>query len=121
MVGQHRVLGVVHCAHHRDGSDFLAEAGVRGARDEPAGELIEDELLGQTNQVAVGIEALRIQTDARSALVVARETGHGRHVGSGWQAKARLDDLGNRHDGNVGSIKNRHARRKRLIILRVAR
>ena len=56
MIGQHRVLGVIERAHDRKGGDLLAEAGVRGAGNQPARELIEDELLGQPDQVTIGIE-----------------------------------------------------------------
>ena len=120
MIGQHRVLGVVQCANNRQSSDLLAEAGMRGARNQAARELIEDELFSQTNQMAVGIDALRIETDTRSALVVAREPGYGQRAGIGRRVDAWLNGLGNRHVGDGGRTQNRHPSRKRLIILGAA-
>ena len=108
MVRQHGVLGVVQRTHHRDGRDLLAQAGVRGTRDESTRELIENELLGQTNQVAVGVQTLRIQADARPAVVVACEPGNGQRAGSRRRMEIRLNGLGNRHDGLVeGTEANR--------------
>ena len=45
MIGEHRVFGMVHGPHHRHGGQLFADTGVRGSRNQAAGELIENQLL----------------------------------------------------------------------------
>ena len=52
MIRQHHIVGIVERAHDRHLAELLAEAGVRGARDRPLAEQLEQQLLGAPNQIA---------------------------------------------------------------------
>ena len=73
VVGQHGVVRMVQRPDDRQRRQLLPETGVRGSRDEAARELIEQQLLGEANQVAEGVQALGIESDARFAMAVPRE------------------------------------------------
>ena len=51
VIGENDIVGIVERAHDCHRGQFLAEAGVGRARHESARELIEDQLLGQPDQV----------------------------------------------------------------------
>ena len=75
MIGEDHVIGFVQCPHHRHGTQFLPDAGVRGAGHQAPAELIQQELLGTANQVAVGVEAFRVRANDRLAGSIALEAG----------------------------------------------
>ncbi len=85
VVGEDDVLGIVERPHDRHRGQLLAEAGVRRARHEAARELVEDQLLGEPDQVTESEEAFPIESDPGLAVRVAGDAGQRPWRGRGGQ------------------------------------
>ena len=83
VVGQHHVVRFLHGAHNGHLAELLTQAGVGSARQQALAEQIEDQLFGDAQQVAIGVQTGLVEADERFAVGVALKAGEGTQR-SGW-------------------------------------
>ncbi len=104
MIRQHHVVRMVERSHDRHLAQLLAEAGVRGAREQALGEELEQQLLGPPNEVPERVEGRRVERKARLALIVAIDSRQ-RDVG---MPRARSAPAGSLRRYNSGEVALQH-------------
>ena len=75
MIGQDNVQRMIQCTHDRNGGQLLAKTGVSSAGYEAARKLVENQLFGEADQMAEGIQAFRVEPDLRLAIIIPRSIG----------------------------------------------